>query len=432
MKISRQWLGVATITFGVALSVSAETLTFQRAVQLATGNSPSVGVARADQMKAHSSYTEMRRAYVPSIILGSGLGASWGFPLTLEGSAPSIFNVNAQSALINPAQRQFIKAARSALSASTATADDQREQAVLDTAVTFAQLKAAIEKLDALNHQAEVAQKAHYITQQRVEEGIDSKTELTRASLNLARVRLRVADAQGTVEILKQHLAHLTAVPPSAIAIEPDSIPAIPDATPGDDAVAKALATSSAVRAADEQAQSKALQAKGEHRAAVYPTVDFATQYARLAKYNNYEQFYKTFQADNATVGVAIRFPFLNTAQRAHAEAADAEALRARSEAQATRNLVASNTLKLQHAVAQLAAARDVAKLDWEVAQSDFDAVSAKVQAGNANLRDQENARLAVADKAAAFIDASFDYDKAKLQLMSATGELTDWALQGK
>lgn len=415
----------------MALCVHAEPLTFKKAVELATGHSTGVGVALADQMKAHSSYQEARRAYIPALTVGSGLGASWGFPLTLEGSAPSVFNVTVQSALINTAQRQFVKAARSAWDASSASADDQRNQALLDAAVTFAQLNAVEAKLKALQEQADQAQKAQYITQQRIGEGIDSKAELTRANLSMARVRLRMADAQGAVDTLKQHLAQLTGVPADNIEIDPESVPAIPDADPNDDAVSKALANSAAVKASDEHARSKEQQAKGEHRA-LYPSVDFAGSYALLARYNNYEQFYKTFQANNATLGVSIRFPFLNAAQRAHAEAADAEVLRAKAEAQAIRNIVASNTLKLQRAIGQLSAARDVARLEWEVAQSDLDAVMARLQTGGANLRDQQNARMAVGDRYAAFLDASFDYDKARLQLLSATGELKQWASDGK
>jgi outer membrane protein len=415
----------------LVVAANAETLTFQRAIGLAAGHSTNVNAAVADQMKAHSAYQEARRAYVPALTVGSGLGASWGFPLSLEGAAPSVFNVNAQSALINPAQQQFIKSAHSAWNASFDTTDDQRNQALLDTAVTYSQLNAALAKVKALQEESDQAQRAQYITQQRIKEGIDSKAELTRAELNAARVRLSLTQAQSDVDILRQHLAQLTGLPANSIEIDISSMPPLIDVSQEDDAVSRALASSAAVKASEEQAKSKELQAKAEHRA-LLPTVDFAAQYALLAKFNNYEQFYKTFQRNNATVGVSIRFPFLNAAQRAHAEAADAEVLRARTQAQATRNLVASNTLKLQRSVAQVAAARDVARLDWEVAKSDLDAVIAKVQSGNATLRDQENARMVVTDKYAAYIDANFEYDKARLQFMSATGELKDWAAQAK
>lgn len=429
---SRFTLSSAVVLIGALLTccrAGAETLTFQKAADLAMTRSANVGLAMADQMKAQSAYREARNAYVPALVTGSGLGASWGFPLSLEGSAPSIFNVNSQSTLLNFSQREFIRAARSEWNATTHSAEDQKSQALLDTAVTYTQLNAATARMKAIQEQAEQAQRAQYITLQRVNEGVDSKVELTRANLNMARTRMRLAEANAAVDTLKQHLSQLTGVPVAGLEINASTIPPIPEFNADDDAVSKALAASAAVRTADEHAAGKVFQAKGEHRG-LLPTIDFAAQYALLSKYNNYEQFYKSFERNNATVGVVIRFPFLNQVQKAHAEAADAEALRARAEAQATRNQVASDTLKLQRSVEQLAAAKDVAKLEWELAQADLEAVTAKLDTGGATLRDQETARMEVNDKYASYVDTAFQYDKVRLQLMAATGELRGWALK--
>ncbi len=409
----------------------AETLTFKKALELAASHGTGVGMAFADQMRARSSYFEARDAYIPALTTGSGLGASWGFPLSLEGSAPSIFNVTAQSTVFNLAQRSFIRAAQNEWSATGHNSDDQRNQTLLDAAVTYAQLDAALAKLKILRDQSEQAQRAEYITQQRVSEGVDSKIELTRASLNSARTRLRLTETQGTVDVLKQHLSQLTGLPAGDIEVDGESVPKIPDLSQDEGLVNRALANNPAVKTADEHLKSKLQQAKGEHNA-LYPTVDFAAQYALLAEFNNYAEFYKAFQRNNATIGVAIRFPFLNPVQRAKSQTAAAEALRAKSEAEATRNQVSSQALKLQRALPQLAAARDVSKLEWELAQGNLDVVSARMQTGATTLRDQENARIDVNDKYATYLDTSFEYDKARLQLMSMTDDLQDWALGSK
>jgi outer membrane protein TolC len=411
--------------------VKAETLTFKKALELAAAHGTNVGMAVADQMRAQSSYLEARNAYIPGAVIGSGLGKSFGFPLSLEGSAPSIFNVNAQSTVFNPAQRSFVRAARNEWNAMGHNADDQRNQALLDAAVTYAQLDAASAKLKILRDQGEQAQHAEYITQQRVNEGLDSKMDLTRASLNAARTRLRLAETQGAVDVLKQHLAQLTGLAAGDIEIDGESVPKIPDFSQDEGVINRALANNSAVKTADEHLKGKEQQAKGEHNA-LYPTIDFAAQYALLSRYNNYDVFYKSFQRNNATIGVAIRFQFLNPVQRAKSQTAAAEALRAKSEAEATRNLVSSQALRLQRSLQQFAAARDVSKLEWDLAQGNLDAVTAKIQAGSATLRDQENARIEVNDKYANYLDTSFEYDKARLQLMSLTGDLHDWALGAK
>src|SRR5690349_24661837 len=56
------------------------------------------------------------------------LGASYGFPLSLEGAAPSIFNVNFQGDLINLAQRNYIKAAKSDVDVTKAQNADRRNE----------------------------------------------------------------------------------------------------------------------------------------------------------------------------------------------------------------------------------------------------------------------------------------------------------------
>jgi hypothetical protein len=90
---------------------------------------------------------------------------------------------------------------------------------------------------------------------------------------------------------------------------------------------------------------------------------------------------------------------------------------------------VSSETLRLQRSVKRLAASRDVAKLEYQLARSDVDAVRAKVEAGTASLRDEQAARVTENDRYASFLGASFELDRAQMQLLRATGELEKWAL---
>ena len=56
-------------------------------------------------------------------------------------------------------------------------------------------------------------------------------------------------------------------------------------------------------------------------------------------------------------------------------------------------------------------------------------AVQAKMDAGTATLRDQENARLSEDQHYISYLDSSLQLDKAQMQLLRATGELEQWAL---
>jgi len=62
-----------------------------------------MGIAAINQWRAQEAYKEVRANYIPQLTIGSALGYSYGFPLTLEGSAPSVANFNAVESFYNPA-----------------------------------------------------------------------------------------------------------------------------------------------------------------------------------------------------------------------------------------------------------------------------------------------------------------------------------------
>ena len=127
--------------------------------------------------------------------------------------------------------------------------------------------------------------------------------------------------------------------------------------------------------------------------------------------------------------GLNIKFPFFNPVQKAHAAQADADSIVAHKEADLTRYKVGEDTLRLQRSLRQLQAARDVAKLEWQVSVGDLAGVQARMQTGNANLRDAQLAQLDVNDKFAAYLDAEFELTRTELQLLRLTGELENWAI---
>ncbi len=257
---------------------------------------------------------------------------------------------------------------------------------------------------------------------------MDSQLDVTKSQLVAARIRLRIADAQGQADVLREHLANLTGLTPADIQPDPESMPALPLISQEDDLAARASANSPVIKLADQKAEAAAVRAKGEHKASL-PFADIASQYAYLARFNNYDQYFLKYSSNNLAAGLNIKFPFFNPVQKAHAAQADADSIVAHKEADLTRNKVSEETSQLQRSLRQLQAARDVAKLEWQVSQGDFDGVQARVQTGNANLRDVQLAQLDVNDKYAAYLDAEFELTRTELQLLRLTGELENWAI---
>jgi outer membrane protein len=231
--------------------------------------------------------------------------------------------------------------------------------------------------------------------------------------------------------VIRTRLSHLTGLPAAGIETESESMPALPEVKQEDDLAGQAVRSSPAVQAAENRAAAENFRARGEHRA-MLPSADFAAQYGLLARYNNYDEFFKTFQRHNATIGVVLRFPFFSPSQRARAEAADATALKAKKDADAARNQVSEETLRLQRAVEQMAAAQEVADLEYKVAQSNVESLEVRLDAGTAGWHDLQDAREQSNERYSSLQDANFELQRARITLLRATGELESWLGVGK
>ena len=447
MKISCRGAHAAKWILVVCLlpaSLLAEPVPLKRVVELALTHASGAAIAAADQQRADAGYSEVRNNYIPQVNAGAGLGYSYGFPLGLEGSAPSLFNINTQSALLNPSLRDFVRAARVESAVASLKTKDQRNQIIQDAALSYAELAKWEQRLNRLQETQADADKTQAAVAERVKQGIDSELDGARARLSAARVRLRVAEAQGAADVLREHLSKLTGLPAAAIQTDPDSIPA-PPAVSSEDAAKDAAASSPSVQAAVEHARAQYLRAQGEHRV-LWPSIDFAAQYALLSKFNHFQNYYipakpcvvdtvsvlcvtNGFQQNNATVGVSIRVPLFNASQHSRAQAADADALKATKQAEAARNQVSEETLRLERSVAQMQAARDVAQLEYEIAQKNLEAIQTRMDAGTVTLHDLDDARSQASERFIALQDVNFELERSQLGVLRATGDLEKWAL---
>jgi len=406
------------------ITLFSEPVTFKRAVELAIRNSTAVNAAEVDVTRMQATYQEARDQYIPQVYFGSGLAYSFGFPL----GEPSLFKVSSTSLLLNEAQREFIRAARSDTRAASLSREEKKSQVILETALSYSELDKNEASITILRQQEDAAAKFETIEQQRIQAGVDAPIELTRARLNSARIRLKIAELLAGADTLRLRLSQLTGLPAREFETVSESIPRLPEVSQQDDLASRAVNMSYAVKTAQELAAAKLFQARGEHKQ-LYPAVDLVGQYARFTKYNNYDQYYKTFRRNNGAIGIEIRFPFLNKSQKDHSEAAYAEALRSRRDVDAAKEQVSTETLKLQRSVAQLSAARDVAKLEYQLAQNTTEATQAKLDNGQATLRDQQQAQLDENDKYSTLLDATYELEKSQMQLLKQTGDLETWAL---
>jgi len=429
----------------IPASLLAEPVSLKRVVELALNHATGAAIAAADEQRAAASYQELRNNYIPQLATGAGLGYSYGFPLALEGSAPALFNVTAQSALLHPELRSYMRAAKADSAVASLKTKDERNRIIQDAALSYAELAKWEQRLARLRQSGEDANKMQTAVAERVKEGIDSELDGTKARLSVARIRLRIAEAQGAADVAREHLSKLTGLTAANIQTDPDSIPAPPAPAENTEPAQDAATSNPSVQAAMEHARAQYLRAQAEHRT-LWPSVDFAAQYALLSKFNNYQNYYipsrpcitpvgevlcvtSSFQQNNATIGVSIRFPLFNASQRSRAQGADIDALKATKQAEAARNQVSEETLRLQRSVAQMQAARDVAQLEYEIAEKSLTAVQTRIDAGTATLHELDEAHSQASERFITLQDVTFELERSELGVLRSTGDLEKWAL---
>src|SRR6202789_4466676 len=421
---------IACSMFAAAFAPASAQISFRTAIDLAQKNSPKVLMAQADVDKAKAALQQLRDAYVPNIVGGSGLGPpSYGFPL----GQPSIFNITAQSLVFSYAQRDYVRAAQAAFDAANFNLKDIREGVAEDTAVTYLALDRDLHRQAALQEQQGFADRLVSIVQDRLDAGQDTAIDLTTSRLTAAQIRLARLRAEDETIADQAHLARLIGLPAQALGTTPSSVPNF-TTNSYDLTATTTLITSPAVDSAYAIAHSKRETAFGEARYLWRPQITFNGQYSRFAKFNNLQDYYFRFQQNNAAVGVQITIPILDYVHKAKAREADADAAHAEHEADTLRDQFFDSRLRARHTAAELSTRAEIANLDQQLARQQLDILLVQLKAGTGNLsgpqmspKDEQTARIAEREKVVAVLNANFEAQQAELSLLRQTGGLEAW-----
>ncbi|HWB99111.1 MAG TPA: TolC family protein, partial [Bryobacteraceae bacterium] len=356
---------------------------------------------------------------------GSGLAYSSGFPMSIEGSAPSVIQAQATQFLFNRQQSYVVAQAKeTARGAAIATAS-KRDEVIFRIASLYLDAERAGRVREVAQKELESLEKVAQSIQSRVSGGYELPIQGKRAVYNVARARLAVENLKEQEDSTQTSLAialGLTAddrVQPAqeerAAAVLPDSEQAAIDA---------ALRSNNQIRQIESQIAAKGLEMRGE-RAARLPRVDLVAQYGLFAKFNHYEDYFRTFQRHNGQLGVSVQLPLLAgpgiSAQTAQTQT---EIARLRLEMAGARNRITQDTRQAYRDVHRSELARDAARADLDVAREQVSVNLALLQEGRLTLREVEEARVAESDKWIAYYDSQYTLERSRWALLHQTGEL--------
>lgn len=415
------------LLLGMALSARAETytLTLKQAVNRALAQNPEVVESRLDELKSTQAVRYAQSPFTPRLSVGSGAAYTNGFPLSIEGAAPAIFEARGSEYLLNVPQRYAIRQAKESARGAGFAYGEKSDQVAFDVASMYIDLDRATRLADSAARQVDSLQKVLQTLQARVEEGRELPVTAQEANVNLLRARQRLVSLESDRDYAGHNLAATLGYSATDV-VKPvdEERPAakIPDTEAA--ALQEALGSSKELKRLDSNYAAKGLEIKSD-KAQRLPRVDLVAQYALLSKINNYQEFFNHFERNNGEVGASIEVPvYAGSGVKAIVEEAETDQLHIRSEIQAARNRIALDVHRSYLDIRKADAARELAQADLDLARSQLSVVLAQMNEGRASLRQVEEARFTEDEKWIAFYDAQFNAERARLNVLRETGEL--------
>lgn len=425
-----QFSHFAALSILVVLSLRASAqISLQTAVALSLQNSPRLQMTHDDVNRAVAALAETQDVYIPTLGIGGGLGRSYGINFVV----PTIFTVTSQSLVYSSAQRSYIHAAREGLRASQLALQDVREQVEEDCILTYMTLDETLERESLLASELAEATKLYQITQQRAAVGLDSELDVKKSLRALLQIQLLQPQVENDIGGLQEHISQLTGLPGRIITV-PDSIPAEPSSPSL--LLNTASPPSSGVLSLQANARARAETARGNRRYAFHPQILMQAQYGRISPINNVSEYYNLNGRYNSTVvGVAVQLPLFDKAHAARARETAADAFHALHEAQLVQGQQRENQFRLNNSLSELSIRARLAKLDWEIAGDQLQAVSLEVKSrslaatGGRQLtpKDELNAQLEVTQRHLDWLDAMLQLHRTQITAARLNGTLESW-----
>jgi outer membrane protein len=401
----------------------SDELTLKRAVALALQNSHEISLARLQYTVALNQATLDRAEFRPNIYTGAGAIYTNGIPQTPGGTAPSVFSISYTQQIFNPLLRGVYRADQDLAKNRQLEIDRARDAVIIRAATTYLDLAKVRHALELLRTERTSAQKILDYTRERAGSGFELPLEVTRGELTVAKIEHQILQLEGRDDVLTEQLRNQLALPESrAIVVSPEELPASAQESIAE-LETRALQTSIDLHQAENLRSARDHQLKGAKQS-YWPTVQFIGEYSLLAKYNNYDEFYKTFQRNNINVGMQVQIPIFAAKTSAAVNLAKSALAEADAAVGSKRQEIRVEVRQKARDVRELEAGREVARLDLKLAQETLAITQTRFDQGQSSLRDLENDRLTESEKWVEFLNADFARKQGQLSLLQATGQL--------
>src|SRR5580700_8237962 len=413
--------------FVLAGLASAETvtLTLRQALDRALEQNPDVLLARLDQQKARDQILIAKDPFYPKVYGGGGYAWTNGYPVSIDGNPPSIFQAHTDMSLFDRAQSYKVAEAKEGLRGSAFDVTRQQEEAAYRVASLYLDAEQAAHSFDAAQQQIESLTKVKALIDARVAEGRELSIASMRADLNLKK-------AKHTADVLHQNLIIAETSLAQVLGMAPDdraraageeraaiALPVSEDAS-----IEEALEHSPELRRLESNMQMKTLEIKGYH-AARLPKVNVVAQDNVFAKYNYTSAIEGTFRTNNPELGASVTIPLLiGKTARAYSSQAEAEVAKMRIEVGRTRSRITADLRRAYQEVKSAESSRQLARDDLDLTREQLSMDLAQYEEGKLLLAQVETLRATENEKFLVYYASRQTVERARLNVLRLSGTL--------
>lgn len=392
-------------------------------VKLALAHSPDLALARVRYTVAKNIAGVDRANFLPNLFTGSGIAYTNGFPEALGGSPPAVFEMSYSQALFDKQQRGVLHSDEELAKNQEVEYQNKRESVIVTAATAYLELADVQRSLQLLQSERDSAQQILDLTQQREAVGLELPVTVTGDQLQVARIVQRIVGYQDREQALTEQLRNMTGLPAGQPLQASDEALASELPEPASNLLADVVDHSSALREAENYRISRQDLLKGA-KGSYWPTISIVGQYSVLTKFNNYQEFFTRFQRNNVNVGVQIVVPIFAAKTSSNVALAKSDFDEANLEFAAAKAAVRQGAEQTANALKEADAAKEVARLDLQLAQEQLQDAEAQFNQGRVKLSDLEKVRVQENEKWLAFLDAGLAHERAQLNLLQVTGQL--------
>ncbi len=403
----------------------SEPLTLRRAAQLAIARAPEVVVSRADVDEAEAAERLSRAGWKPEAFATTTPGYASGLPVQVAGQVPAIFGFEVRQTLYDQSRRARTFDAGAAAAAARGSFGRTTSATARAVALAYGRVWAGQERAADARRRLEAREAIFRRVSTLKREGRATDLDVENAGLQVARAKQKLLDLQAELDIDRFELARMVDWPAGTPVVPAeDPLAGLPEPPAGDDLAA--------ARGADPELRAFAGRIDAlEHSVSLterawHPVVEAEAQYLRLAKYNNFDQYFVKFTENNFTVGVSVIVPVWTGGRLAEAKAsARARLSRAEGERRVRERDLELAVRRAQAEAVRAAAEAALSRRAAGVAREELRVAKVLADEGRGEPDAVETREIALADAEDDQASAGQGLLAARINLLDLRGELS-------